>query len=430
MPNENPTVKKTIDLTFYARVLISVAIALLVYGFYLDVGSNKLIDPVTNPDDSKKGETITTIDIHHWDDGVEEVPIGGDSGNSGNSSSGNSSSGNSSGGNSSSGNSGNSSGGNSSSGNSSGGNSSSGNSSGGNSSGGNSSSGNSGSSSGGNSSGGNSSGGNSGGNSSSGNSGGNSSGNSSGGNSSGNSGGTTPVNPPTPSTPTLEQTNNTLRNNIQNTYGITIKYGMETAGYTVGGLSTNTINSASVVNTTLNKLNSALSLYPNGFFREIKNGGIPLTLYLVDSYSEYGVTGVTDSNYSFANVSVAVAYPFEETFYHESYHYIERYIFKRGISFQSWEGYNPSGFRYGSLMRDQSFARTGSPNAYFVNDYAQTSAEEDRASTFEYMMRGSKSACFNRNMPVWNKAVAMSNAIDAALNCVNASTTEYWERHL
>ena len=360
MPNENPTVKKTIDLTFYARVLISVAIALLVYGFYLDVGSNKLIDPVTNPDDSKKGETITTIDIHHWDDGVEEVPIGGDSGNSGNSSSGNSSSGNSSGGN----------------------------------------------------------------------SGGNSSGNSSGGNSSGNSGGTTPVNPPTPSTPTLEQTNNTLRNNIQNTYGITIKYGMETAGYTVGGLSTNTINSASVVNTTLNKLNSALSLYPNGFFREIKNGGIPLTLYLVDSYSEYGVTGVTDSNYSFANVSVAVAYPFEETFYHESYHYIERYIFKRGISFQSWEGYNPSGFRYGSLMRDQSFARTGSPNAYFVNDYAQTSAEEDRASTFEYMMRGSKSACFNRNMPVWNKAVAMSNAIDAALNCVNASTTEYWERHL
>ena len=411
MPNNNTTDKKSFDLTFYARVLISVAIALLVYGFYLDVGSNKLINPVVTPDDaSKKGETITTIDIHHWEDGVEEVPIGGE------------------------GNSGNSSGGSSSSGNGSSGNSSSGNTSGGGNSGGNSSSGNSGGNSGSNSSGGNSGGNSSGGNSSGGNSGGSSSGGNSGGNSSGgngNSGGsTTPVNPPTPATPTLEQTNNTLRNNIQNNYGITIKYGMETAGYTVGGLSTNTINSASVVNTTLNKLNSALSLYPNGFFKEIKNGGIPLTLYLIDSYSEYGVTGVTDSNYSFANVSVAVAYPFEETFYHESYHYIERYIFKRGISFQSWEGYNPNGFRYGSLWRDQSFARTGAAGAYFVNDYAQTSAEEDRASTFEYMMQGSKPACLNRNMPVWNKASAISNAIDAALNTVNASTTEYWERHL
>ena len=67
---------------------------------------------------------------------------------------------------------------------------------------------------------------------------------------------------------------------------------------------------------------------------------------------------------------------------------------------------------------------------FFVNDYAQTSAEEDRASTFEYMMQGSKPACLNANMPVWNKARAMSNAIDSAFNCVNPGVTEYWERHL
>ena len=399
MPNETSYVEKSIDLTFYARILIAVAIAFLAFGFFLDInGESKLIDPVkgvNNP--SKKGETITTIDIFHWNDDIEEIgiePIDNININTGGSGGENPSTGG-------------------------------------------------GSESGDTGSGGNTSGGKTGG---TGNHGGWTPGSNPGGNP---GGGTSPSpsaspspspstspspspspSPTTPPTPTLDEVNNNLRNSIQNTYGITVLYGSETNGYYVGGLSTNSITNASVVNASLNQLNTAMSLYPNGFWREIKNGGIPLTVYLIDSYSAYGVTGVTDSNYSFANISIAVAYPFEDTFFHESYHYIERYIFKKGIYYTSWEGYNPSGFTYGSLWRDQSFARTGAPGAYFVNDYAQTSAEEDRASTFEYMMKASYSACFNQGQPVWRKAKTMSDSIDAAFNTVSPGTTEYWERHL
>ncbi len=404
MPNDTSHIKRTIDLTFYARILIAVAIALLAFGFVLDVnGSTKLIDPVKGVNNtSKKGETITTIDIFHWNDDIEEIgiePIDNISINTG----------------------------------------------GGN----NPSTGGTGSESGdtGNT-GSTPTGGKTGG---TGNHGGwtpgtNPGGNPGGGNTGGNpGGGTSPSpspspssspspspspSPTTPPTPTLDEVNNNLRNSIQNTYGITVKYGSETNGYYVGGLSTNSISNASVVNASLNQLNTAMSLYPNGFWREIKNGGIPLTVYLIDSYSAYGVTGVTDSNYSFANISIAVSYPFEDTFFHESYHYIERYIFKKGIYYTSWEGYNPGGFTYGSLWRDQSFARTGAAGAYFVNDYAQTSAEEDRASTFEYMMRASYSSCFSPNQPIWRKAKTMSDSIDAAFNTVSPGTTEYWERHL
>ena len=384
MPNDITNDKKRTDLTFYASVLISLAIALLAFGFYLDVGNDKkLIDPVKGVSGThKKGESVTTVDILHWDDDVNEVNIDlepiKDPAKPGTTSS----------------------------------------------TGGSGTGGTPGVGSGSHS-----------GITSSGNSGTGNVGEITIGPSPSPSSSTSP-NPttspsPSPSPPSLDDTNNALRNSIQDTYGITVKYGSETYGYYVGGLSTNPITNAAVINASLNQLNTAMSLYPNGFFREIKNGGIPLTIYLIDSYSEYGVTGVTDSNYSYANISIAVAYPFEETFYHESYHYIERYIFKRGIYYTSWDGYNPPNFSYGgNLMRDQSFARTGAADAYFVNDYAQTSAEEDRASTFEYMMQASKPACLNRDQPVWRKATAMSNAIDAAINCVNSGTTEYWERHL
>ena len=390
------TEKKNVDLMFPARILIAVAIGLLAFGFFLDVNSTKqFVDPIVGVDNTrKKGETITTIDILHWNDDIEEIgiePLDDGTGSGENPSTGGESGGESGG-----------------------------------------STMPTGGKTGG--TGNHGGGGNAGG----------------GGNNPGGGGGTTtpspsptattspsptttpsPSNTPTPPTPSLDETNNNLRNLIQSTYGVTVYYGSETNGYYVGGLSTNPITNASVINASLNQLNTAMSLYPSGFFREISNGGIPLTIYLIDSYSEYGVTGVTDSNYSFANISIAVAYPFEDTFYHESYHYIERYIFKRGIYYTSWDAYNPPGFTYGgTLLRDQSYSRTGAADAHFVNDYAQTSPEEDRASTFEYMMKASKSACFTYNQPIWRKAKTMSDSIDAALNTVSPNVTEYWERHL
>lgn len=234
-----------------------------------------------------------------------------------------------------------------------------------------------------------------------------------------------------PTYPTIEETNNTFRNTIQSTYGITVKYGGETEGYTVGGITTTPIYDANTINSALNNLNNALSKYPQGFFAEIKKGGIPLTVILINNYSNASITGVTDSNYSFANISIAVSHPFEESFFHESYHYIERYIFKRGGNFSSWDSLNPEGFVYNqNISNANSYANTFSNSAPFVNTYAQTAATEDRASTFEYMMAASKAGCLNTNMPVWKKASMISGMIDAVFTTVNPSTVEYWERHL
>lgn len=236
-----------------------------------------------------------------------------------------------------------------------------------------------------------------------------------------------------PSTPTvMEDSNNGYRKQIEERFGISIKYGSETDGYEVGGLTTESIHSASRVSAALSTLNTVLSHYPDGMFQEIGDGGIPLTIYLIEKYSLNGVTGVTDSSDYYANISIAVAYPFEESFYHESYHYIERYMTeKRGLSFTNWNGYNPPGFNYGETNYDYSYAANGGrEDSYFVNNYAQSSDSEDRASTFEYMMDESKASCLNYNQPVWKKAKLMAEAIEASLTTCSPYVVEYWERFL
>lgn len=231
-------------------------------------------------------------------------------------------------------------------------------------------------------------------------------------------------------TPSVDEVNAELRKQMEETYGVTIKYQTETAGYSVGGMSTTAISDSNVAQTALVNLNLALSLYPSGFFKEIKDKGYPLTFYLIKRYSTDNVTGVTDSSKKNIVISIATDYDFADTFHHEVYHYIEKYMTSAGASFTSWNSLNPADFSYGVIDSAYSYARTFSEDAFFVNSYAMTDQYEDRASTFEYMMKSSKASCLNYGKTVWLKARTMCEQIDYFLNTVTPTVTEYWERHI
>ena len=224
--------------------------------------------------------------------------------------------------------------------------------------------------------------------------------------------------------------NDALRKEIEQQFQVSVYYGKETANYTVAGIGTSEITDEVVIYNQLMRLKNTLSLYPTGLFLEIKNGGIPLSIYLINSYSENSITGITDSNYNYAKISIAAIYPFEESFYHESYHYIERYMFREGASFNSWDALNPEGFTYGSIYNRYSYANTFLAESPFVNNYAQSSDAEDRASTFEYMMASSKASCLNNGNTIWQKATYMARTLEASLDSVSPDVVEYWERFL
>ena len=228
----------------------------------------------------------------------------------------------------------------------------------------------------------------------------------------------------------LGEANTQLRKKIEESYGIKVKYGSETNGYSVGGMTTSVISLDEEAYSALSNLNYTLSLYPEGFFQEIAADGYPLTIYLLKKYSIANVTGVTDSTNNNIVISIATDYSFADTLHHEVYHYIEKYIFSKGFRFTSWSTLNPAEFVYGTVNSNFSYSRTYSDKAFFVNNYAQTDEYEDRASTFEYMMMTNKASCLSYGNTVWLKARTMSEQIDFFFDSVDSSTVEYWERHL
>lgn len=236
--------------------------------------------------------------------------------------------------------------------------------------------------------------------------------------------------PPATQTPSIETTNDNLRKSIENAYGITVKYGIETNGYTVAGLSTIRLTDSNRINQLLNELNNNLALYPNGFFNETKQAGYTLTIYLIKQYSQANVTGITDSTTKNILISLATDYSFTESLHHEIYHYIEKYMYAKGANYTTWNTLNPVGFNYGNTNNSYSYVSTGNINASFVNNYAQTDQYEDRASTFEYMMDDTEAGCLQTGTPIWKKAKYISEQIDAVFQTVSPNVLEYWERYV
>ena len=188
------------------------------------------------------------------------------------------------------------------------------------------------------------------------------------------------------------------------------------------------LTDANRINALLNELNRNLALYPNSFFKEINTGNYNLSIYLLKRYSQKNVTGITDSTSQHVIISLATDYSYIESLHHELYHYIEKYMYKRGANYTTWNLLNPEGFSYGNINKGYSFTNGNNRNAFFVNDYAQTDPYEDRASTFEYMMAQSEASCLQTGTTIWKKAKYMCEQIDAVFQTVSPNVTEYWER--
>ena len=254
-------------------------------------------------------------------------------------------------------------------------------------------------------------------------------------------GGSTPVNPSTPNPPAppeppaIDPAVVNLRNTIQSRYGLPIRLSVEVNGYSVGGYSTAPVTDTGELLNALYSLDNDLSKYPSGLFYELTSSK-PLNIYLVKNYSNNSITGVTDHSGSTTIISVATDKDFDVTLHHEMFHYMERYVTGRGANFSSWNNFNPVGFYYvgndtAAINDSLSYTKNGGrADSYFVNRYAQTSAAEDRASTFEYMMADNKAACLNNGMPVYQKARFMADQLDYFTNSCSSGTTEYWERFL
>ena len=251
----------------------------------------------------------------------------------------------------------------------------------------------------------------------------------------------TPQPNPTPQPPVPQPVDsaNSLRQEIETTYHVKVRYGAaETNGYTPRHTATQALQPNQYVGM-LNELKNILRRYPNGFFREFRANGMPLTFYLVDSVQNNAFAGFFDRQFvnDLKIVLTRKDYFLSLTANHEITHAIDTFLDIKMYPREPYSEYtalNPAGFKYLSEDRNANFPQyvwtnDNRQNAYFTTAYAQSTPREDRAELFKFMMRDYDAVgIFNSSPHLRAKARVLARQINQ--NFATAGPNAYWNRLL
>ena len=238
--------------------------------------------------------------------------------------------------------------------------------------------------------------------------------------------------------PVVEKTqaekNDEYRKQLQNKYSVKIAYKNELGNYTINGYGSEKLNDDNKINNCLGEIDTTLKNYPSGFFKEMKDYGMPLTIYLVNRISD-DVSGLTDAkDKSDIKIMIAPASLFENTLNHEIMHYIDTYIKNKGYPIDintTMKDVNPVGFTYGDTSNEYVYYFTSVDNAYFLSAYGKTNYLEDRAVLFSDMMtRSIKKPFYNDGTPINKKAKLISSQIKEHFNTLSNTGRYYWDRFI
>ena len=238
--------------------------------------------------------------------------------------------------------------------------------------------------------------------------------------------------------PVVEKTqaekNDEYRKQLQNKYSVKIAYKNELGNYTISGYGLDKLNDDNKINNCLGEIDKTLKNYPNAFFKEMKDYGMPLTIYLVNSIS-VNVSGLTDAkDKSDIKIMIAPASLFENTLNHEIMHYIDSYIKVKGYPIDintTMKDVNPVGFTYGDTSNEYVYYFTSIDNAYFLSAYGKTNYLEDRAVIFsDLMTRTFTKDYYADGTPINKKAKLISSQIKEHFNTLSNTERYYWDRFL
>lgn len=168
--------------------------------------------------------------------------------------------------------------------------------------------------------------------------------------------------------------------------------------------------SASEMDAALYIVDEVLSIYPEGFFEQIKYGNIrTIGLYLCDGFTKkasYGIDNAialagTDGYERFLVLDISYPSDLRRNIIHEISHWTDNRInqqqdYRSDETFEdAWSKLNPTDFYYmNDYNKTSPFYRytysSAKEKAYFVDSYSMSKATEDRARLFEYLMRYDK----------------------------------------
>ena len=233
---------------------------------------------------------------------------------------------------------------------------------------------------------------------------------------------------------TQAEKNDEYRKQLQNKYSVKIAYKDELGNYTINGYGSDKLNDDNEISTYLYEIDNTLKKYPSDFFKEMKDYGMLLTIYLVKSISG-NVSGLTDAkDKNNIKIMIEPALLFENTLHHEIMHYIDSYISIKGNPIDindTMKDVNPVGFTYGNTSNDYVYFYTSVDNAYFISAYGKTNYLEDRAVIFsDLMSRAFTKDYYADGTPINKKAKLISSQIKEHFKTLSNMERYYWDRFL
>ena len=235
---------------------------------------------------------------------------------------------------------------------------------------------------------------------------------------------------------TQEQINDDYRKELESKYSVKILYKDENINYLISGyIGTEKLYDDSEIYKYLQEIDISLSKYPSGFFKEMKDNNVSLTIYMVNKI-DGNYSGMTDGRNQ-SNVIVTIktgTYLFDYTLHHELMHYIDIYLTQIDNSLnleEAMKQYNPEGFSYGTSDSTYDYNYQNASSAYFISSYGRENYLEDRAVLFSDMMtRTFKKDYYNEGTFINKKANLINNQLHKYYNCVKDNIKEHWERFL
>lgn len=198
-------------------------------------------------------------------------------------------------------------------------------------------------------------------------------------------------------------------------YGVEILLGSEVLDLSMDGYELGVLEDATILADALLQLESALSVYPEGFFRQLRSTNVSEGLYIglcggmygEDAFSLSVAAGLTTCVGNEHQMAVDCSTGFyESVFYHEMSHVIDNHIYnlyyeeeEDTFSEERWNSYNPEGFEYTYSYTsyeqgmDSAFTLGGYNEGLHdfsqvcvVDFYGKTYPTEDRATIMEHAM--------------------------------------------
>jgi len=194
----------------------------------------------------------------------------------------------------------------------------------------------------------------------------------------------------------------------------------------------------------LTEVDAALALYPEDFFFQFRNDaqerGV-LILLVEDIADELNVIGICYQMGDWHIVAIDITSgEVMSTVCHEIWHATENKITTENpqlLSYAQWDACNPDGFMYSyntteSYIYDKEntlFNYEKDADIYFIDPYAKTKPQEDRARLMEYIMCSKSYARKVASIPALRKKLEiLSDAVRQVFDTTDWDVP-YWERY-